>query len=120
MIIISVAMTMCQIIEVGVSVVRLVTAEHVGVWLLHMQKQQSPDDHQQFTKCRPWTSFHGQEFTNMFQKMQDAVLFYIMDYPGVTLVSQRASLSRKLGQLSMVSKTHKYFSNKISSQCVGE
>ena len=75
-----------QIIEVGVSVVRLVAAEHKGVWLLQMKKQQ-PDNHQQFTKCRPWTSFRGQEFTSMYQKMRDAVLYYIMDYPGVTLVS---------------------------------
>ena len=78
-------MMICQIIEVGISVVRLVAAEHAGVWLLHMQKQ-LPDDHQKFPKCRPWTSFQGQEFTSMFQRMQDAVLFYIMDYPGVTLV----------------------------------
>ena len=79
-----------QIIEAGVTVVRLVAAEHKGVWLLHMEKQRLPDDYQQFTKCRPWTSFCEQEFfTGMCQRMQDAVLFYIMDYPGVTLVSDR-------------------------------
>ena len=79
-------MVIHQVIEVGVQVVRLVAAEHKRVWLLDMKKQHSSDD-QQFTKCRPWTSLHGQEFTGMYQKMQDAVLFYIMDYPGVTLVS---------------------------------
>ena len=84
--IISVAMMIHQVVEVGVKVVRLVAVEHKRVWLLHMKKQHSPDD-QQFIKCRPWTSFHGQEFTEMYQRMQDAVLFYIMDYPGVTLVS---------------------------------
>ena len=81
-------MVICKVIEVGVQVVSLVAAEHKKVWLLHMEKQRSPDDNQQFTKCRPWTSFHGQEFTGMYQRMQNAVLFYIMDYPGVTLVSK--------------------------------
>ena len=78
-------MVIHQVMEVGVQVVTLVAVEHKRVWLLHMKKQHSPD--RQFTKCRPWTSFHGQEFTGMCQKMQDAVLFYIMDYPGVTMVS---------------------------------
>ena len=79
-------MVIFQIIEVGVQEVRLVAAEHKRVWLLHI-KQHSPDD-QQLTKCRPWISFCGQEFTGLYQRMEDAVLFYIMDYPGVTLVSE--------------------------------
>ena len=67
--------------------VRLVVTEHKKTWLLPVQKENSAVGGQQFTKCRPWSSFHGEEFTGMCQKMQDAVLFYIMDYPGVTLVS---------------------------------
>ena len=67
--------------------VRLVVSEHKKTWLLPVRKENSAVGDQEFTKCRPWTSFHGEEFTGMCQKMQDAVLFYIMDYPGVTLVS---------------------------------
>lgn len=87
--VINIAMVICQIIEVGVQTVRLVAAEHKRVWLLQIDRQQQSHDglQQQFTKCRPWTSLHGKEFTDIYQKMQDAVLFYIMDYPGVTLVS---------------------------------
>ena len=68
--------------------VRFVSMEHVEVWLLDMEDNHKTDDIRHLVKCRPWTSQCQQDFnTIMYEKMQNAVLQYIMDYPGVTLVS---------------------------------
>ena len=72
----------------GVSEIKFVTMEHVGVWLLDMQDKHNTEDSRRYVKCRPWTSLCGQDMnTTMFEKMKIAILQYIMDYPGVTLVS---------------------------------
>jgi len=62
-----------------------VTMEHVGVWLINTQYKHKT---RHYVKCRPWISMCGQDFNStMFGKVKNAVLQYIMDYPGVTMVS---------------------------------
>jgi len=88
------------------------------VWLLDTQDKHKTEGRIHYVKCRPWISLCGQDFnTTMFEKMKNSVLQYIMDYPGVTMVSEVIQWSHKNTCLVYVASNRTSFHWCVTDEC---